>query len=41
MNPVKLAAFTQDKLIPAKAEKYARQIVDKEMPAGLKNIFGG
>ena len=41
LNLAKLAAFTRDELIPAEAEKYARQIVDKEMPAGLKKIFGG
>ena len=39
MNLVKLAAFTQDELIPAEAEKYAQQIVDKEMPAGLKKYM--
>ena len=39
MNPAKLAAFTRDELIPGEAEKYARQIVDKEMPAGLKKYL--
>ena len=39
MNPAKLAAFTQNELIPAEAEKYAHQIVDKEMPAGLKKYL--
>lgn len=39
MNLVKLAAFTQDELIPAEAEKYAQQIVDKEMLAGLKKYM--
>ena len=39
MNLVKLAAFTQDELIPAEAEKYAQQIVDKQMPAGLKKYM--
>ena len=39
MNLAKLAAFMRDELIPAEAEKYARQIVDKEMPAGLKKYM--
>lgn len=39
MNPAKLAAFTRNELIPAEAEKYARQIIDKEMPAGLKRYL--
>lgn len=39
MNPAKLAAFTQNELIPDKAEKYARHIVDKEMPQGLKKYL--
>src|SRR6202040_3054250 len=39
MNLAKLAAFTRDELIPAEAEKYAHQIIDKEMPAGLKKYL--
>ena len=39
MNPVKLAAFTWDELIPAEAEKYTQQIVDKKMLAGLKKYM--
>ena len=39
LNLVKLAAFTRDELIPVEAEKYACQIVDKEMPAGLKKYL--
>src|SRR6202040_3538231 len=39
MNPAKLAAFTRNELIPNEAEKYARQIVDKEMPQGLKKYL--
>jgi hypothetical protein len=39
MNPAKLAAFTQNELIPAEAEKYAHQIINKEMPAGLKKYL--
>jgi hypothetical protein len=39
MNPARLAVFTRDELIPAEAEKYAHQIVDKEMPAGLKKYL--
>lgn len=39
MNPAKLAAFTRDELIPTEAEKYAHQIIDKEMPVGLKKYL--
>ena len=39
MNLVKLAAFTWNELIPAEAERYAHQIIDKEMPAGLKRYL--
>ena len=39
MNLAKLAAFTRNELIPAEAEKYAHQIIDKEMPAGLKKYL--
>ena len=36
INLVKLAAFTQDELIPTEAEGYTHQIVNRETPAGLK-----
>ena len=39
LNPAKLVAFTWDELIPAKAEKYAHQIIDKEVPVGLKKYL--
>lgn len=39
MNPQKLAMFSKDKMIPAKAQKYLTQIVDKEMPKGLKKYL--
>ena len=39
MNPAKLVAFTRDELIPTEAEKYAHQIIDKEMPVGLKKYL--
>jgi hypothetical protein len=39
MNPAKLAAFIQNELIPNEAKKYACQIVDKEMPQGLKKYL--
>ena len=39
LNLVKLAAFTRDELIPVEAKKYACQIVDKEMLAGLKKYL--
>src|SRR5882762_564391 len=38
-NPKKFADFTQQKLFPAEAEKYAKHIVDKEMPRGLKKYL--
>ena len=31
MNPAKSVAFTQDELIPAEAEKYAHQIIDRTL----------
>ena len=39
MNPAKLVAFTRDELIPTEAKKYAHQIIDKEMPVGLKKYL--
>ena len=39
MNPAKLASFTQNALIPNEAKKYARQIIDKEMPQELKKYL--
>ena len=39
MNPQKLAKFTNAKLLPAEAKKYLHQIVDKEMPDGLKKYM--
>ncbi|KAF8157614.1 hypothetical protein K438DRAFT_1620770 [Mycena galopus ATCC 62051] len=39
MDPGKLAAFTHGTLIPAAADKYLRQIVQDEMPRGLKKYM--
>ena len=39
MNPSKLAAFTWNELIPDEAKKYAYQIIDEEMPQGLKKYL--
>ncbi|KAK0431882.1 uncharacterized protein EV420DRAFT_1285416 [Desarmillaria tabescens] len=39
MNPQKLADFTQNKLLPDEAKKYAKEVLDKEMPTGLKNYL--
>ena len=38
-NQKKFADFTQQKLFPAEAEKYAKHIIDKEMPCGLKKYL--
>jgi hypothetical protein len=38
-NPTKFANFTQQRLFPAKAEKYAKCIVDKKMPCRLKKYL--
>lgn len=38
-NPKKFADFTQQRLFPAEAEKYAKHIVGKEMPRGLKKYL--
>ena len=39
MNPAKLATFTWNEPIPNEAEKYAHQVIDKEMPQGLKKYL--
>ena len=39
MNPQKLALFSKNEMIPAEAAKYLTQIVDKEMPWGLKKYL--
>ena len=39
MDPHKLAMWTKNELIPAKAEKYAHQVINKEMPEGLKKYL--
>lgn len=39
MNPSKLAEFSQNKMVPAMADKYLRQVVDEEMPRGLKKYL--
>ncbi|KDQ30052.1 hypothetical protein PLEOSDRAFT_1036066 [Pleurotus ostreatus PC15] len=39
MDPKKLADFSANKLAPDVAAKYLREIVDKEMPAGLKRYM--
>ena len=38
-NPKKFSDFTEQKLYPAEAEKYAKHIIDKEMPHGLKKYL--
>jgi hypothetical protein len=38
-NLQKMAAFTKNELLPAKAEKYAKHIINKEMPQGLKKYL--
>ena len=38
-NPKKFADFMQQKLFPAEAEKYAKHIINKEMPCGLKKYL--
>ena len=37
MDPLKLAEYTQDKLIHAEAEKYVQKVTCQEMPESLKN----
>ena len=39
MDPHKLAVWTKNELIPAKAKKYAHKVVDKEIPEGLKKYL--
>jgi hypothetical protein len=39
MNPQKLQDFTNNKLLPEEAEKYCKQLVNKEMPKGLKRYM--
>ncbi|KAJ7186678.1 hypothetical protein C8R46DRAFT_880233, partial [Mycena filopes] len=39
MNPAKLAEFSQQKMVPAAAEKYLQTITEEEMPAGLKKYM--
>jgi len=39
MNPEKLVEFSEKKMIPDAANKYLRQIVDDEMPRGLKRYM--
>ncbi|KIJ19771.1 hypothetical protein PAXINDRAFT_152833 [Paxillus involutus ATCC 200175] len=39
IDPEKLVKFTKNELIPHEADKYARQITDKEMPCGLKQYM--
>ncbi|KAH9014353.1 hypothetical protein EDB83DRAFT_2529312 [Lactarius deliciosus] len=39
MNPRKLSDFTKNKLIPDEAKKYLCNIVETEMPAGLKKYL--
>ena len=39
INPEKLVQFSQNKLIPAEADKYLKHIIDEEMPLGLKRYM--
>ena len=39
MDPKKLAQFSQNKMVPNAAEKYAQNVVDIEMPQGLKKYL--
>lgn len=39
MDPEKLSEFTKQKMLPALADKYLRNILDVEMPAGLKKYM--
>lgn len=39
MDPQKLAEFTKNTMVPAEAKKYAEQIVNEEMPRGLKKYL--
>ncbi|EIW82983.1 hypothetical protein CONPUDRAFT_53085 [Coniophora puteana RWD-64-598 SS2] len=39
VNPEKLAKFSKNELIPAEAEAYLHQLVNEEMPRGLKRCM--
>jgi hypothetical protein len=39
MDPEKLAAFSQNTMVPAVADKYLRNIITSEMPRGLKKYM--
>ncbi|KAH9913281.1 uncharacterized protein B0H18DRAFT_888533, partial [Fomitopsis serialis] len=39
MDPAKLAEFSQQTMVPAAAEAYAKQIVKQEIPQGLKRYL--
>jgi len=41
LNPEKLAEFTKGTLVPAVADKYLQEIVEEEMPRGLKKYMEG
>ncbi|KAJ7664784.1 hypothetical protein B0H14DRAFT_2425076 [Mycena olivaceomarginata] len=39
MDPEKLVQFSQQKMVPAAADKYLRKIIEEEMPAGFKEYM--
>jgi hypothetical protein len=39
MNPGKLAEFAKGNMLPAAADKYLRDVVQSEMPKGLKKYM--
>lgn len=39
MNPERLCQFTEDKLVPTAANAYLQQIINVEMPKGLKQYM--
>ncbi|KAJ6469984.1 hypothetical protein C8R45DRAFT_1105075 [Mycena sanguinolenta] len=39
MDPAKLVEFSEQKMLPAAADKYLRKITEEEMPAGLKKYM--
>jgi len=39
MNPQKLQAFMNNNLLPEEAEKYCKQLINKEMSKGLKKYM--
>jgi hypothetical protein len=39
INPSKVVEFSQQKMIPAAADKYLRKLIDDEMPRGLKQYI--